>query len=299
MPGSTASRILGPSYPLPDDLAEQLAAIFGAGLKLGDLNLDNIDTRYARLTFDNEFTANQLVKGGRIYQEGAEPTENAVKITHAGSGSGAGTVALNVTATAGAGGLRVSRNLSSGATDHLVVLSENVSGFSALSIGYGGTGDAVSIGHTGGSGYGLAITARGINVTGASQFGHNVTIVTGGLSVSAGGVVVSAGGLTVSGAAVLNTGLTITASGLSVTGATTLNNATTIGGGLTVSSGGLIISAGGANVSGNSTFNNNLTVSGSLTVGGNTLATESLTVVTSVDFVTPAYTTATRTFFKV
>jgi len=214
---SAAPFILGPSYQSANDLAKNLAALFTSGIGLDALNTDQTDQRYARLGAENQFTEDNGF-GGRVFVTGVEG-KNALLVSHAEDGTGSDVFGARIAASGGAGALWCDRNIAAADIDApLVRISEGDSAEEALRVDYAGSGDAVLVDHAGGSGYGLSVAARGINVTGTSLFASAVTVS---------GLLSAAGGLTVA------SGLTVTSGGASITGALAVSGAISMGGALT------------------------------------------------------------------
>lgn len=220
---NAASLIRGASYKTADELADVLASVLGAGLRLRDLNTADVDNRYPRLDSENTFTAAQRITTGPLVVSGAPATGNGVRITHGGTGTGNDRCGLAVSSSGEASALYVNRDVAS-PTDYMAHFVEPQGNLAGVRITYEGTAAGLSVAHTGGSGYGIEVTARGINVTGASQTAGLLTVSSGGIIISAGGLAVNAGGASITG------GLSVLSSGASITGNLAVTGAISSGG---------------------------------------------------------------------
>lgn len=270
MPVSNASFISARPYRSADDLAVELSALFAGGVSLDAFDTDSIDGRYARLAAVNVFTADQRIVGGKLRIESVT-SGNALQIAHAVTSGGEASAAVLVQSTNAAGCVAIKRDVTSGAGDHLVTITENISAFNGLRIAYGGSASALYVAQTGSGTYAIETAGKGIYVAAGG-----IVVNAGGLNVT-GGATITTGGLTVSaGASSFAAAVTITSGGLNVSA-----GGGSVTGGLTVTNTGLTVSAGGSNITGNSTFNSQLTVSGQLNANGGVVVSGNITGVTA------------------
>jgi hypothetical protein len=112
----------------------------------------------------------------------------------------------------------------------------------------------------------LTVSTGGASITGTTTVAGNLSTTSSGTITSAGALTVSTGGLTVSAGGASITGATSVAGNLSTTSSGTITSA----GALTVSAGGLTVSSGGAAITGASTVAGNFatTSSGTITSAG-------------------------------
>lgn len=278
MPSSNASFINVTPYRDANDLAANLATLFAGGIRLDAFDTSSIDSRYARLAAVNVFTAEQQISGAKLLVSGVV-SGNSIQVTHGVTSGGEGNAAARIESTNAAGGLVVKRNVTSGAGDHLVVISENVSAYNGLRINYGGSASALYVGQTGTGTYAIETAGKGIYVAAGG-----IVVAAGGLTVSAGGATISAGGLTVTtGASSFGGAVTITAGGLNVTT-----------GGCSVT-GGLTVTSAGAAVTGASSFSSTLGVTGLLTASGGISVSGNVSGVTTLTATTGNITTVNAT----
>lgn len=177
-----AVRIQREKWRDVNDLADELAASFRAGISIADVDTGDFDARYAVKADSNTFLEDQAITG-KLTLSDAATAGPSLAITHAGASTTNVSGAIVVASTGTAGGLWVERAVAEVPTDVLVKLrsvGNAANSFAGMAIEYVGNSAALTLAHGGGTSgpfYGLA-TDRPISIGGGGTtlFNHSVVV---------------------------------------------------------------------------------------------------------------------------